>query len=72
MHYKARDPYVPVCHKMFTFSVFLVFLACGYVDSLSVKVLKPPPAKQGLEGALLIAPGAFIKGEAYEPLGKSR
>ncbi|XP_022339040.1 uncharacterized protein LOC111134370 [Crassostrea virginica] len=54
---------------MFTFSVFLVFLACGYVDSLSVKVLKPPPAKQGLEGALLIAPGAFIKGEAYEPLG---
>lgn len=52
-------------------TVFLLLLRYSYVQALAVKVLKPPSTKQGVEGALLIAPGAYIKGEAYESLGES-
>lgn len=51
-------------------TVFLLLLRYSYVQTLAVKVLKPPSTKQGVEGALLIAPGAYIKGEAYESLGE--
>lgn len=54
-----------------TVTVFLLVLRYSYVQALAVKVLKPPSTKQGVEGALLIAPGAYIKGEAYESLGES-
>ncbi|XP_052719460.1 uncharacterized protein LOC128191438 [Crassostrea angulata] len=50
-------------------TVLLLLLRYSYVQALAVKVLKPPTTKQGVEGALLIAPGAYIKGEAYESLG---
>lgn len=56
---------------IYTVTVFLLVLRYSYVQTLAVKVLKPPSTKQGVEGALLIAPGAYIKGEAYESLGES-
>ncbi|XP_048728530.2 uncharacterized protein LOC125646336 [Ostrea edulis] len=47
--------------------LFLFHFDCASL--LSVRVLKPQPSKTGIEGALLVAPGAYITGEAYEPLG---
>lgn len=51
--------------------VFILWLRYSHVQALAVKVLKPSSTKQGVEAALLIAPGAYIKGEAYESLGES-
>ncbi|XP_061183326.1 uncharacterized protein LOC133191597 [Saccostrea echinata] len=55
--------------KSFLVGIVLGLFAFKCISSLYVKVLKPQSTKTGPERALLVAPGAYIKGEAYEPLG---